>query len=84
MIVHTSAKQTNGFPRHVGYSYLIFHFSNENYNINSLKNGEFSVPDHSPFFKELMLRVNVRVIQSDVEQGSADLADFHIYSSFSR
>ena len=27
------------------------------------------------------LRVNVRIIQSGAEQGSVDLADFHIYSS---
>ena len=27
------------------------------------------------------LRVNVRTIQSDAEQGSLDLADFHIYCS---
>ena len=29
------------------------------------------------------LRVNVSIIQSDAEQGFVDLADFHIYSSFS-
>ena len=27
------------------------------------------------------LRVNVSIIQSDAEQGSVDLADFHIYST---
>ena len=27
------------------------------------------------------LRVNVSIIQSDAEQGSVDLADFHIYCS---
>ena len=27
------------------------------------------------------LRVNVRIIQSGAEQGSVDLADFHIYST---
>ena len=28
-----------------------------------------------------LLRVNVSIIQSDAEQGSVDLADFHIYCS---
>ena len=37
LTIHMSAKRTNGFLRHVGYPYLIFHFSNENYNINSEK-----------------------------------------------
>ena len=32
-------------------------------------------------FKECVLRVNVRIIQSGAEQGSVDLADFHIYCS---
>ena len=27
------------------------------------------------------LRVNASIIQSDAEQGSVDLADFHIYST---
>ena len=29
----------------------------------------------------IILRVNVRIIQSGAEQGSVDLADFHIYST---
>ena len=32
-------------------------------------------------FMEFLLRVNVSIIQSDAEQGSVDLADFHIYCS---
>ena len=28
-----------------------------------------------------LLRVNVRIIQSGAEQGSVDLADFHVYST---
>ena len=33
------------------------------------------------YYRESVLRVNVSIIQSDAEQGSADLADFHIYCS---
>ena len=32
-------------------------------------------------YKRRHLRVNVSIIQSDAEQGSVDLADFHIYST---
>ena len=37
----------------------------------------------SIIFRKLVsiLRVNVRTIQSGAEQGSVDLADFHVYST---